>query len=227
MKKSIIAAGAASVALAAMPIVGAMAVNGPFTDIIQTTVADNCTFARGSKASHDTPATDYHTNGTWAIDKNETGATVADTDTLSAVTVTPRVAGATTATETLLGDSHFYVICNDKDGFQVTVTTTGLTLQPTTATQNHTWNYNYAGTTTGVTDATPSYWRIDVSDPDIASGTSGNYSDIANGVVSKKLSSEDGHDFTVTYKAFANVGQDSGTYKGTAVYAFAQLPVAP
>ena len=48
MKKSIIAAGAASVALAAMPIVGAFATvssYGQITDKIQTTVGESCTMS--------------------------------------------------------------------------------------------------------------------------------------------------------------------------------------
>lgn len=226
MKKSIIAAGAASVALAAMPIVGAMAVNGPFTDIIQTTVADNCTFARGTVEDHTTD--DYHTNGTWTVN-----TPVADTDTLSEVTVVPRTAGAATASETTLGDSHFYVICNDKDGYQVALTTHEALEIPDGSGGKlniHTWNYDAAGTTTGVTDTTPSYWKIESSDPAYVSGTTArtdNYSDLANDIVSKKESSEDGHDFTVTYKAFANVGQDSGSYSARAVYTFAQLPLNP
>ena len=226
MKKSIIAAGAASVALAAMPIVGAFAVNGPFTDIIQTTIADDCTFARGTVLAH--ANTDYHTNGTWTVD-----SPVADTDTLSNVTVVPRTAGAATASETTLGDSHFYVICNDKDGYQVALTTHEALVIPDGsggAVNVHTWNYDAAGTTTGVTDSTPSYWKIEASDPQFVSGTTprtANYSDLANDIVSKKESSEDGHDFTVTYKAFANVGQDSGSYSARAVYTFAQLPVTP
>jgi len=43
MKKSIIAAGAASVALAAMPIVGAFAAGGTVIDNINVTVGDGCT----------------------------------------------------------------------------------------------------------------------------------------------------------------------------------------
>ena len=43
MKKTVIAAGAASVALAAMPIVGAFALGGTVIDNINVTVGDGCT----------------------------------------------------------------------------------------------------------------------------------------------------------------------------------------
>lgn len=228
MKKSIIAAGAASVALAAMPIVGAFAAfsGGDFTDIIQTTVDDSCTFGRGTQAAHAT--SDYHgtTTGAWNVNKDETGTDTPGTDTLSpAITVTPHAAEAG-ATETTLGSSNFYVVCNDTDGYQVSVTTSALTNGTQTQASQHPWAYTYNG---DPTSAAASYWRIvpgDAQKPAVDPSATTNYSDIANNIISTKASAEDGHDFTVTYKAFAITGQDSGTYKATAVYTAAQLPTS-
>lgn len=194
MKKSIIAAGAASVALAAMPVVGAFAAftGGPFTDVIQTTIGETCTFARG--------ATAHGAGETWTTD-----TTVTTKDTLSAVTITPAAGEAT------LGTSNFRVVCNDTDGYKVTVGTNPLAL-PTGTTQVHTWAYN-AGA--APSSPTASYWRI---------GSTGDGVDLSNNIVSTKASAEDGKDFTVTYYAYAITGQDAGTYSAEVTYTAAQLP---
>lgn len=222
MKKSIIAAGAASVALAAMPLAGVFAdfSGGPFKDIIQTTVGETCTFARGTQEAHTATVANYHAEGqSWTLGQDTTTTpdpTVeANTDTLAPVTVTPAAAGAA---ETPLGNSKFYVICNDQQGYVVTVNATDLT----TTSQVHSWNY--ANDRSSSTGATASYWRITPSDGDIATDpTPTNFSDIANNIISKRTSAEDGHDFSVAYSAFALTGQDSGTYKASATYTAAQL----
>ena len=198
MKKSIIAAGAASVALAAMPIVGAFATyTGSYTDVIQTTIGETCTFSRGTIASaaatHPIVATE-----SWAADTPTAG-----TDTMSAVTLNP---GA--AVETKIGSSNFKVICNANVGYKVTVAASGLAL-PSTSTQNHPWVYKYDG---AVSDAA-SYWRIAVP--------TGEGQALATNVISTKASSTDGTDITVEYYAWAQSGQDAGTYSATAAYTFA------
>lgn len=225
MKKSIIAAGAASVALAAMPVVGAFAAfsGGLFVDIIQTTIGESCTFARGSQAAHTASVADYHQTGElWTIDTDASvspSTATPGTDTLDPVTVTP--AAAATGTETVLGHSKFYVICNDTDGYEVTVATTSLENGNASQAAAHPWDYT--STITAPASATASYWRITPSDAAGSAGSTGNYSDIANNIISTKESAEDGHDFSVTYSAFAITGQDSGTYKATATYTAAQL----
>jgi len=200
MKKSIIAAGAASVALAAMPVVGAFAAyTGTFTDKIQTTIGETCTFSRGTIAdatvTHPTVATESWSTG------SGTGI-----DTLSPVSLTPGATG-----ETEIAESSFKVVCNANVGYKVTVAPTALTLTGATGTQNHPWAYKYNG---AVSDAV-SYWRIDsvVASPDSK--------DIANNIVATKNSSTDGTDILVKYYAWAQTGQDAGTYSADAVYTFA------
>ena len=190
MKKSIIAAGAASVALAAMPIVSTFATGGPFTDVIQTTIGDSCTFSRGAH----TTAANWNTDGT---DTNK--------DILDPVTVTIGDPEAT------LGTSTFGVVCNDPDGYQVTVATNPLTL--TSGTNTHAWAYN-----AGPAPSTPaaSYWRLssDNANADL---------DSSKNIVAKKTSAEDNGSFTITYYAYAHTGQDAGTYSANVTYTFAQL----
>ena len=205
MKKSIIAAGAASVALAAMPVVGAFATyTGTFTDKIQTNIDETCTFSRGTLAN----ATATHPSV--ALESWTPNTPTAGTDTLAAVSLTP---GA--ATETEIAESNFNVVCNANVGYAVTVAPTALTLTGATGIQNHDWNYKYDG---AVSDAV-SYWRIDSV---VTSSSSGDDSkDIEHDIVATKSSSTDGTDILVKYYAWAQTGQDAGTYSADAVYTFA------
>jgi len=201
MKKSIIAAGAASVALAAMPIVGAMAVD--FTDVIQTTVNDTCTFARKEISTGTATGTQIgHSAGSWT----RSGTTPNIIDTLTAQTIT-------IATDTVLGASDFHVVCNDPDGYTVTIGTNPLVL--TTGTNTHTWAYNKSDPTSGGATPGSSYWWV------TSDATS---KDLSNDIVSSKASADDGSGFTVTYHAYAVAEQDAGTYSATVTYTFAQLP---
>lgn len=191
MKKSIIAAGAASVALAAMPIVSTFAAfsGGPFVDQIQTEIAESCTFSRGTTA---------HDAGTWTTDSEN-----ANKDILGAVAITPAAA------ETSIGSSNYRVVCNDQDGYQVAINASALTLT-SGKTAVHSWPYATAAAASG------SYWRI---------ASTGENVDLTAtpGIVSKKTSAQDGKDFTITYYAFAETGQDAGTYSATATYTATQL----
>lgn len=196
MKKSIIAAGAASVALAAMPIVGAMAVN--FTDVIKTTVGETCTFSRGTVAS----PTTTHGTGTWTTDTADPTK-----DILTAATIS-------LDTETTIGTSNFKVVCNDPAGYQVTVGTNPLEL-PAHANTNS-WNYNAGGAAPSPISA--SYWYLTSSDP--AADLSANQNIVAKKTVATAAA---GEDFTVTYKAYAKTGQDAGTYSADVTYTFADL----
>ena len=195
MKKKLIAAGAASLAVAAMPVVGVFAVgnNGTITDTISTTVAETCSFTRQATK---------HGTGTWT----PSAATSDSTDTMTASTIT-------IGSEQSLGTSNFNVICNDHDGYQVTMSTPNLVL-PTGQTQNHTWAY------VGTAPETPtaSYWRVDTTGDNAVLAPTG--SDPV--VVSQKASSEDSKDFTITYSAYAIAEQDAGTYSADVTYTFAQ-----
>ena len=195
MKKSIIAAGAASVALAAMPIVSTFAVgnNGTLTDTIGATVAETCSFVRQANK---------HTGTNWTP-ADETTSSTPDVMTPQTIEI---------ATVTTLGTSNFNVVCNDHDGYQVTVNAANLAL-PSGQTQNHQWNY----TTSAPASPTASYWNLE---------STGDGVDLANNIVSTKASSEDSKNFTITYKAYAIATQDAGTYTADVVYTFAQLPAS-
>ena len=55
MKKSLVAASAASLALAAMPALGAFAADQEsITDVIQVTISDSCTIGSGTDSTHGT-----------------------------------------------------------------------------------------------------------------------------------------------------------------------------
>ena len=181
----------ASAALATMPVVGVFAVghNGTIQDTISATVAETCTFTR-----QDTK----HGSGTWT----PSAATSDSTDTMTAAVIT-------IGSEQTLGTTNFNVVCNDHDGYQVTVATNSLAL-PSGQTQNHEWNY----VNTAPETPTASYWRI---------GSTGDNVALATNVVSTKDSSEDSKDFTITYYAYAIATQDAGTYSADVTYTFAQL----
>lgn len=197
MKKSIIAASAASLALAAMPIVGAFAVGdgGSIIDTIQTTVAETCNFTRQT--------TKHGSAGAWTTDTTDGSKEI-----LTAATIT-------IGSEQTLGSSKFNVVCNDHDGYQVTMSTPNLAL-PSTQTQNHTWAY--LGGASAPASPSASYWRVGTTgDGAVLAPESGNPV-----VVSQKASSEDSKDFEVTYFAYAIATQDAGTYSADVTYTFAQ-----
>lgn len=195
MKKSLITtAGVAAFAVAAVPMAAfAVGNNGTITDTISTTVAETCSFVR-----QDTK----HGTGTWTPGSAEAGST----DVMTAATIQ-------IGSEQVLGTSNFNVVCNDHDGYQVTMSTPNLTL-PSEQTQNHVWAY----VGTAPAKVTASYWRVDTTgDNAVLAPTTGNPV-----VVSQKASSEDSKDFTITYNAYAVATQDAGTYSADVVYTFAQ-----
>lgn len=193
MKKSIIAAGAASVALAAMPIVSTFAVgnNGTFTDVINTTIGDTCAFTR---------QTTSHPAGTWTTDSADETKDILTAQTISL--------GA----EATLGSSAFTVVCNDPDGYQVTATTPDL-VKPADA-AGAAAQMDYLDSTTGAAGK----WRFS---SDGAGATLGNGS--AGDIALKETATTAGSNFTVTYYAYPGASQAAGTYSGTVVYTFAQL----
>lgn len=111
MKKTIIAAGAASVALAAMPMVGAFALL-THTDTLVVDITSQCSFGyTDGDTPHviDVPAPS-HTNGTGG-----TGPGTWSGDTLSATMVNG------TANNDF-GSTILSVYCNNNDGYSVEVT---------------------------------------------------------------------------------------------------------
>ena len=193
MKKSILAAGAASVALAAMPIVGAMAVD--FTDTIKVNIADTCEFTRDTTTPHPAVASE-----SW----NPTGTT---TDTLTAVTVPLNK-------ETEIARSKFHVVCNDVDGYQVTVAASVLEKPATTTPVSAVATMAYNNATSG----TAGTWRLtsDGVGQNIGTGDKVIYENTTT----------PGRDFTIAYYVQPAAAQAAGTYTGTAAYTFATLPVS-
>ncbi len=100
MKKSIIAAGAASIALAAMPIMGVFAEDDTSsTDTIQVTVSPSCTFSQGGG-----------------------DATYSATGTNASGVVNPANNSSNVHT--------FTVFCNNNTGYKVSATATALNTNP-------------------------------------------------------------------------------------------------
>ena len=98
MKKALIA-GAASVALAAMPVLGAFAVDDTVTDVLTVTIEKSCTLTRtGTAATGDNAATSAAYNG----------------GTYSGTMLAGQLKD--------LGTSSFTVNCNDTAGYTVTGT---------------------------------------------------------------------------------------------------------
>ena len=201
MKKSIIAAGAASAVLAAMPIAGVFAVD--FTDTLNLTIDNVCTFTRQTVA---------HTDGVgaWGNDgKEETTNDAADT--LYATVTNGTVYDGETGNSGVLGSSAFNVTCNNNKGYSVAVNASALTATGVSTT-DFAWPYAAGGTLTTNTDA--SSWTISSNGEGAAMNT---------GTVATKGAPTNGTNFTVTYKAFVDSTQPAGTYTATAEYTMTQL----
>ena len=198
MKKALIA-GAASVALAAMPIAGVFAADTTTVkeDTLTLSIAEVCTFTRNATA-HGTGA-DNPTGGAWGASNNTYSASVAINTSYAA-----------------LATSSFDIACNDPDGYQVTVGTTGFTATGVSG-DDYAWAYAAGGSLS--TDG-QSMWTLD-------SGSAAG-KNLANNIVLKRTAMPAGgtDSFTVTYGAYVDNNQPAGTYTATASYTFAQLPTA-
>lgn len=194
--KKLVAAGAASLAFAAMPIVGAFAATSTpvtVTDTLEVKILTACTFGRwGAAGAAGQP--NVSVGPTW------TGGATADpgdtvTGTYSA-TITP---GATVE----LGTSTFKGYCNSPSGFEVTVTTPSLE--------------NAAHDTIAYSASTPSStdgWTLKKG---------GNLFD--NTVSGAKFMNETSATATAvtetaTYTVYTTATTNSGVYRGNVVYSF-------
>lgn len=210
MKKSIIAAGAASVALAAMPIVGAFATLAEYssiTDKITLTVSKTC--------------------------KMEADADLATTvaDPLAKGTLVPLGTIAAGAAATAQSGTAMTITCNSASGWTLTATPTNMT-----TTDGYTIPF---GTYTAGTQAT-SVWSAQVaitnnSDNHVVVDNSADaYATTAittsGGVVAKNAADASdrplataGAVVTPSYIAYADSTQEAGNYTATIVYTFADL----
>lgn len=203
MKKSIIAAGAASAVLAAMPVLGVFAVahGETITDTIDLEIENTCAMTISSTGR--SADTSVIADGAWGS---------ADTDGNATFTGTV-VAGQTYAS---FASTDFQIICNDNDGYQVTVATTGFTASGVTE-GTYPWAYNAGGLATG-----------DVSSWTIASTGNGQTLTANSGdknIVATRSNAltTSGETFAVTYSAKTKNNQPAGEYEATATYTFAQL----
>ena len=188
MKKSIIAAGAASVALAAMPIAGVFAATS-VTDNFSLTIAPSCSLTRAA-----------------AQDEATLSGVTASTDTTDAATYT--VSAASANTKYTMGTSTLRVICNNQTGYKLTGTFSALTSDVKDSTgADITIPYSAAAVTAGTAG-----WTAYTSSNYYTSAASGNI------LSSNTVSAAAGDTKAVTYDVATASNQAAGTYTGTAVY---------
>lgn len=220
MKKSIIAAGAASVALAAIPIMGAFAtvdyVGTPMTDTLQMTISDACTLSRATTAhtvGSTAPSGAAWTTGSGtgdytSLDGTTNGGANALHDTFAASVV----AGVDYAG---IATSSFAVTCNQASGFKVSVTTTPFYTTGATPTATS-WVYNASGKA-----ASGSSWSLSSSakpSTAIASGSA-----VWDAAADATPGAATTGSFTITYDVYPASNQESGTFAADAVYVLADL----
>ena len=200
MKKSIIAAGAASAVLAAMPVLGVFADTTGITDTIEITVEATCTFNTGdSSVAPDTTYSDTVANG--AIAQLSNGSA-----------------------------HKFNVFCNDTDGWKVTAgTPNNLTPPAASTTNSHVITYQ-ASALPAANAATEGAWIATVSGAGVSAELSGittvsnvNYIATTGGIIAQEGASTDGSSFTVTYGAYVGTETAADTYTGTIGYTLAAL----
>lgn len=222
MKKLAIAG--ASVALAAMPVVGVFADTTSHTDTINLTLSQVCTL--GTVTTGTANADDATTHNPTEASGDYTGVWTGDT---LAATVS---AGNT---YTALGTTTFTIRCNDDSGYQLKAasgtndgdaTTPKATLVSGTNTIKSADGSGYAAGTAGT-----SYWNFKLSAASTGLTIANGYNaaiavptsatTIASAAGAGNL--QDGQSVTVTYGAGIDNHQATGTYAGTVVYTLVAL----
>ena len=207
MKKLAIAG--ASVALAAMPVMGVFATDiTSITDTLQITVEATCTF------------------------------NTADSSVASNTTYSDTVANGGVASFNSGANTHkFNVFCNDTDGWKVTAgapndLTPPATLPGTETPNTNTHEITYqdtaipaaaSGTKEGAWTATVtgSFTSAELSGINTVSNV--NYIDAEGGIIATEDSSTDASTFTVSYAAYVGTETAADTYTGTIGYTLAAL----
>ena len=201
MKKTL-TIGAASVALAAMPIVGVFAgqQTSTITDTLSATITTACTFLRYGAAGA-AGQTDVTAGPTWD-GTTTSAASDAATHTYSA-TLKPTA-------DVELGTSYFTGYCNAADGFNVTVVTpdlsTGGTAPKTIA---------FSGTAPNATSGQG--WTLAKHDGTLFTNTG---TDTVFMSASTSTDASTPINESATYKVYTNSTTESGTYTGNVVYTF-------
>lgn len=248
MKKSIIAAGAASVALAAMPIVGAFADPTPSatvtsqTDTLIVNIGSACSIGYNSDTSSATPVIDVegvdHADGTgaWGTDSSATAGTATHPDTLSATMLNESASNN-------VGSTTLGIYCNNEAGYTITAgeatSGAGSDLTSTTATAVIPLIANFgdgtSGTATGwsfkVAAGTGTNQRGEVknghtawsADASAASGPKFNQIIAGSVDTGTKTTANDGDFFTITYGVGVDGTTPAASYKGAIKYTLATL----
>lgn len=229
MKKKLIAAGAASLAVAAMPVVGVFALDSvnPVEDIIQVTVNATCTF-RGEL--NVTPAG----NGGMTSDgtTDTAGNTYSASGTIGEI-VSPQYSSS---------DTHsFTTFCNDNEGYTVSAAATALSWVSGDTAESTDSGDTFAYTNTTLADSsngatgTSGKWHATIATSDGAASAEGgqtpamSIAQVADGggstniVTMTDASDTDGETWSAQYKAYIGTETATGTYSGTITYTLSQL----
>ena len=191
MKKSMIAVGAASVALAAMPVVGVFASH---TDTVQVEIETACTVS-------------LKTGG------HAAGAVGAVATTWNSNTLSGSMKNGTYSEN--YGSTTLSVTCNDDAGFNVSATPTALTAGTVEDGSGHKLTIPVGSNIDGEHSA----WSFKVTSVDASLGN--NATAWQTGTSSSIVDANDpvsGGEFTVTYGASIDSTQPADTYTGTITY---------
>ena len=198
MKKSLIV-GSASLALAAMPVVGvfATAQTETITDTLEVKVQTACEFVRyGVKGATEQTGV--------AVDPSWDGEDTAPGDQVTgkySVTIIP---GA----DPELGTSHFTAFCNATNGYTVTVATPALV-----STSSSSDTIPFSGTTVDATSGQG--WTLTKNGTTQITATGATF--MSNGSATYESSPDEA---TATYKVYTNSTVKAGVYTGDVVYTF-------
>ncbi len=199
MKKSLIATGAAAVALAAMPVLGAFAADTSVTDTIQITVNDSCTITEGST-----------TDG---LDNKDT--TYADT-----------VANGneTTFSGTHSGNHTFHVSCNAPGGWSFSATPTNLTGYTDSGKgSTNSDNINFVASSSYSNSGAAGDWTATITAPSGTTVTQPSTAGSSNTIISATGAQASNVEITATYKAYVGTQTSAGYYEGTIAYTLAAI----
>ena len=207
MKKTLIA-GAASLALAAMPVLGVFATSDQsgttVTDNLEVTIETACSFLRYGEKGTANQSADITVDPDW---DGPTTSGLADNDSTYQAADHTYSAAMLPGADVELGTSHFTAYCNVPSGFSVTVITPALTAA------NGTDTIAYSGS------ASPSEgWTItkknDVLFNNANPGTTVFMS--ANGSTDASSAVEE----DATYNVYTTSTTEAGVYKSEVVYTF-------
>lgn len=200
MKKSLIATGAASLALAAMPMAGVFATDLEVTDTIQVTVDAACSI-------------DETTTTTDGLDTKDTtyAATVAN-------------GGETTFSTIHSGNHSFHLNCNAPSGWSLSATPTNLTGY--TGANYQTPNggsINFVASGSYQNTGTAGDWTATITAPSGITVTQPSAAGSSNTVITETGHQAANVEITSAYKAYVGTETMAGYYQGTIGYTFAVL----